>query len=132
MCTCEKEKVTKKKEAKKNWDSSGSEEDGEAARTAKKEAKKAVAQANASAVNDIYEELETPVGVKKTYKLAKRRNKANKDLTQIKQIKDEEGCVLSDETEIKNSWRVYFEKLLNEENERRVFVEGGSEREGCT
>ncbi|XP_013774375.1 uncharacterized protein LOC106459310 [Limulus polyphemus] len=120
------EKVKKKKEAKKKWDSSGSEEDEEAARTAKKEAKKAVAQAKVNAVNDIYEELETPVGVKKIYKLAKRRNKANKDLAQIKQIKDEEGCVLSDETEIKNRWRVYFEKLLNEENERRVFGEGAA------
>jgi len=38
--------------------------------------------------------------------------------------------VLSDEKEIKNIWKVYFEKLLNEENERRVFGEGiANERE---
>ncbi|XP_063595885.1 uncharacterized protein LOC134772741 [Penaeus indicus] len=54
---------------------------------------------------------------------AKRRNRATKDFTQIKQIKDGEGRVLSDENEIRNRWKVYFEKLLNEENERRVFGE---------
>ena len=83
-----------------------------------------MAQAKAQAVNNIYEELETPSGEKKIYKLAKRRNKATKDLTQIKQIKDEEGRILSEETDIKNRWKVYFEKLLNEENERRFFGEG--------
>ncbi|XP_063588916.1 uncharacterized protein LOC134766090 [Penaeus indicus] len=40
-----------------------------------------------------------------------------------KEIKDGEGRVLSDENEIRNRWKVYFEKLLNEENERRVFGE---------
>jgi hypothetical protein len=52
------------------------------------------------------------------YRLAKSSNKATKDLTQIKQIKNEEGCILSEETDIKNKWKNNFEKLLNEENER--------------
>ena len=62
--------------------------------------------------------------------MAKRRNKATKDFIQINQIKDGEGRVLSDEKEIKNRWQVYFEKLQNEESERRVFGEDiANERE---
>ena len=66
----------------------------------------------------------------KTYSLAKRRNKVTKDLTQIKQIRSETGEVLSNEQEIKARWKIYFERLLNEENGRRVFGEGtANERE---
>ena len=83
-----------------------------------------MAQAKAIAMREIYGELETRNGQKKIYRLAKRRNKATKDFTQIKQIKDGDGCVLSDEKEIKERWKAYFEKLLNEENERKVFGEG--------
>jgi hypothetical protein len=42
-----------------------------------------VAEAKAIAVNNIYEELETPTGAKKICRLAKSRNKATKDLTHI-------------------------------------------------
>ncbi|KAK3894199.1 hypothetical protein Pcinc_002033 [Petrolisthes cinctipes] len=118
------EKIRLKKEAKKKWDLSGRDDDKVAAKAAKKEAKKAVAQAKARAVNEIYEDLETTEGQKKIYRMAKMRNKATKDFTQIKQIKHEDGRVLSNEREIQNRWKVYFEKLLNEENERRVFGEG--------
>ena len=115
------EKVKAKKEAKKRAGTSGNEEDKQVAKRANKEAKKAVARAKASAVNEIYDGLETREGVKKIYSPAKRRNKATKDLTQIKQIKSEKGEVLSKEQEIKARWKTYFERLLNEENGRRVF-----------
>ena len=95
-----------------------------AAISANKEAKKVASQAKARSVGEIYEELETTEGQKKIYGLAKRRNRAIKVFTQIKQIKDGEGHILSDENEIKNRWRGYFEKLLNEENERSIFGEG--------
>jgi len=94
------EKVKAKKEAKKRADTSGNEEDKQVAKRANEEAKKAVARAKASAVNEIYDGLETR-GAKKIYSLAKRRNKATKDLMQIKQIKSETGEVLSNEQEIK-------------------------------
>jgi hypothetical protein len=62
--------------------------------------------------------METPTGAK-IYKLPMLRDIATKDLTQIKQ-----GCVLSEETEINNKWKVYFERLLNEEKERSIFELG--------
>jgi len=124
------ENVMAKKKAKKRADTYGNEEDKQVAKRANKEAKKAVVRAKASAVNETYDGLETWEGVKKTYSLAKRRNKATKDLTQIKQIRSETGEVLSNEQEIKARWKIYFERLLNEENGRRVFGEGtANERE---
>ena len=120
------EKVKAKEEAKKRADTSGNEDDKQAAKRANKEAKKAVPRAKASAVKEIYDGLETRERVKKIYSLAKRRNKATKDLTKIKQIKSETGEVLSNEQYIKAQWKIYFEKLLNEENRRRVFGEGAA------
>lgn len=42
------------------------------------------------ALDDIYPKLETPEG-EKIYKIEKARDKATKDLTHLKQIKDENG-----------------------------------------
>ena len=72
--------------------------------------------------------METAEGQKGIYRLAESRNRATKDLTQIKQMKNAEGFVLREESEIRNRWKVYFEKLLNEENERR-YIEEGTENE---
>jgi DNA-binding Xre family transcriptional regulator len=47
-----------------------------------------------------YGELETSEGEKKLFKLAKKRKKTSKDLTQIKQMKNEQGQVLTDKYEI--------------------------------
>ncbi|XP_063600551.1 uncharacterized protein LOC134776734 [Penaeus indicus] len=120
-------KIKEKKEARRRFETSSREEDRAAAKSANKEAQ---AQAKARVMGKIYEELETTEGQKNIYLLAKRRNRATKDFTQIKQVKDGEGRLLSDENEIRNRWKVYFEKLLNEENEKRVLGEGTSnERE---
>ena len=83
-------------------------------KSAKKEAKKTVAVAKAKGMDELYEKLETPDGQKIIYKMAKSRNRATKDLTNIKQIKDRNGRVLSKEECIRSRWKEYFEKLLNE------------------
>ena len=36
----------------------------------------------------------------------------------VRTVKDENGNVLRDNDEIKERWRSYFERLMNEENER--------------
>ncbi|XP_066958119.1 uncharacterized protein [Macrobrachium rosenbergii] len=58
------------------------------------------------------------------YNVAKRRDRATKDLTHIKQIKDRNGRVLSREECVRARWKEHFEKLLNEENPRRIKEEG--------
>ena len=118
------EVVKRKKEAKKRWETSGSEEDRARFKTANKEAKRAVAQAKAKARDDVYDELGTPEGQKKIFRIAKARNKATKDFTHIRQMKDEHGSVITDNDKIKNRWEAYFDRLLNEENPRVVFGDG--------
>ena len=125
------EKVKKKKEAKKRWETSGSDSDRARFKTANKEAKKAVAQAKAKAESKVYEELETSEGQKKIFRMAKARNKATKDFTHIKQMKDEHGSVLTENDKIKCRWESYFNRLLNEENPRVVFG-NGAPNEGIT
>ena len=118
------EVVKAKKVAKKAWDKYSQQGDRERYDRHKKDAKKTVAQAKAQALNEIYEELETPEGEKKIYRIAKARNKATKDFTHIKQIKDENGVVLSNQDKIKKRWESYYENLLNEENPRIIFEDG--------
>ena len=121
----EVQKVIKtKKEAKRDWEKHGQQEDKERSQRCKKEAKKAVAQAKAQALSEIYEELETPAGERKIHKIARSRNKATKDFTHIKQVKDENGSVLCSQEKIKRRWEKYYEKLLNEENPRVIFEDG--------
>ncbi len=82
--------------------------------------------AKAHAVNEVYEELKARQGEKKIYRIAKPRNKATKDLTHIKRVKDEHGTVLNKDGKIKDRWRKYFEHLLNEKISKVSFkgIEG--------
>ena len=119
------QKTRLKKAARKTWEESGRSADKEAYKESCREAKKAVAIAKSEAYDQLYEELNTKEGQGKIFKLAKRRNKSTKDITHIKQMKDENGITLKKESDIIVRWKQYFEKLLNEENER--FVRGDGE-----
>ena len=79
----------------------------------------------------MYEELETIEGQKKVYRIAKARDRNSKDFTHIKHMKDERGNVLYNDNEIKDRWKNYYEKLLNEEN-RRIPSGDGLPSEGPT
>ena len=65
-------------------------------------------------MNELYEELETQVGERKMFRIAKARDKATKDFTHMKQIKNEHGVVLRDLDMILGRGKGYFDKLLNE------------------
>ncbi|KAI5726127.1 hypothetical protein M8J77_024147 [Diaphorina citri] len=123
--------VKEKKIAKKRWDETRSDEDKARYKETNKEAKKAVARAKAKAFSIFYESINKKEGEKKLFRIAKERDKASKDFNHIRQIKDEQGVVLREEREIKERWKTYFEKLLNEENPRNVFEEG-TPNEGMT
>ena len=80
--------------------------------------------------DNVYAKLRTQEE-EKIFRIAKACNKATKDLTQIKQMKDHEGSVLADENQIRKRWKVYFETLLNEENP--IIVTGnGTPNQGMT
>ncbi|XP_047493551.1 uncharacterized protein LOC125042129 [Penaeus chinensis] len=50
--------------------------------------------------------------------IAKQKHRESQDLYQGKQMKDVNGVVLTDENDIKERWRTYFEQLMNVENDR--------------
>ena len=118
------QKIQTKRMAKKRWEETELDVDKEHYKQCSKEAKRTVAIAKAEAYDNLYEELDTKEGQRKVFKLAKRRNKSTKDITHIRQIKDERGVVLSRERDILTRWKSYFEKLLNEENERLMREDG--------
>ena len=124
------EVIKAKKVAKKIWVTSRRQEDRYIYiyiyiyRQANKAAKKAVATNTALAMNESYEELETPQGERKIFRIAKARDKASKDFSHMKQIKNEHGVVLRDLDMIIGRGKGYFDKLLNEEKPRSIFDDG--------
>ncbi|XP_047004490.1 uncharacterized protein LOC124622744 [Schistocerca americana] len=76
--------VKEKKDAKRKWDMSGSAEDGQAYKSAKKEAKRAVAKAKAESVREAYEQPQKSQDMRQLIRIGKSRDKASKNLTAIK------------------------------------------------
>ncbi|XP_067137277.1 uncharacterized protein [Centruroides vittatus] len=121
--------VKQKKEAKKRWDLMGRPEDKETYHFANKMTKKAVAIAKAKALEEAYKVFERKGGKRQLMRIAKARDKASKDFTSIKLIKDDKGVVLQDYERVKERLKEYFRNLLNEENPRTVY-ENGEANEG--
>ena len=74
--------------------------------------------AKGCAYGDLYVRLETREGEKELYRLAKQRDRAGKDVQHVRVIKDENGNVIVNSEAVLRRWKEYFEKLMNEENDR--------------
>ena len=75
------------------------------------------------AYDNLYARLETNKGEKELYRLARQRDRAGKDVQHVRVIKDENGnMMVNSEAELKR-WKEYFEKLMNEENNREPRTE---------
>ena len=112
------ESIKEKKEAKKAWDKIRNENTKKIYKEKKKKAKKAVAMAKGRAYDDLYARLKTKEIEKELYKLARQRNRAGKDVQHVRVIKDENGNVMINSEAVLKRWKEYFEKLMNEENNR--------------
>ena len=123
--------LKEKKEFKKRWEQTRLQVDRIEYQRKKKEAKRAVEVTRAEAASELYEELETVEGQKKIYGIAKYRNKATKDISHVKQMRDGSGAVLRDEERVRERWKEYFENLLNEEYPREQH-QNGTPNQGLT
>ena len=74
--------------------------------------------AKGRAYDNLYARLETKEGEKELYTLARQRDRAAKDVQHVRVIKDENGNVMVNSEAVLKRWKEYFEKLMNEENNR--------------
>ena len=70
------------------------------------------------AYNNLYVRLETKEGKKELYRLARQRDREGKDVQHVRVVKDENGNVMVNSEAVLKRWKEYFEKLINEENNR--------------
>ena len=89
----------------------------------KSKAKKAVAMAKGRAYDNLYARLETKEDEKELYRLVRQRDRARKDVQYVRVIKDENGNVMVNSEAVLKRWKEYFEKLMNEENNRKPRTE---------
>ena len=118
------ESIKGKKDAKKRYDQSGNQVDREVYIQKRNEAKRTVARAKEEAYADLYDKLDSREGEKDLYRIAKQRDKASKDIRQVKVIKDVDGKLLTDGIEVLQRWKRYFEDLMNTENPRELREHG--------
>ncbi|XP_063634908.1 uncharacterized protein LOC134805562 [Cydia splendana] len=109
-----KQKIDQKKIFFKIWQHSKDDKDLDLYKVAKKEAKRAVAQARASSRDDFYTKLEAAITDKEIFQIAKQRHNNSKDTKTIKYIKDKSGRLLTSNKEIQERWKEYYSNLLNE------------------
>ena len=50
--------------------------------------------------------------------MARQRDRAGKDVLDVRVIKDENGNVMVNSEAVLKKWKEYFEKLMNEENNK--------------
>ncbi|KAK3865434.1 hypothetical protein Pcinc_028962 [Petrolisthes cinctipes] len=93
------EKIERKKEMKKAYDKELTEERKVMLKEANNEAKRAVAQGGQQCCRVCIRNW------KFFFKIVKERNRATKDLTSVRQIKDKNGGVLNDPDKIRMQWR---------------------------
>ncbi|KAK3573350.1 hypothetical protein QTP86_024040, partial [Hemibagrus guttatus] len=116
--------IQRKRLAKKKWDMDRTEENRQEYKELQHRVKREVSKAKQKAYDELYTRLDTREGQKDLYRLARQRDRDEKDVQQVRVIKDRDGRVLTSEESVQRRWKEYFEELMNEENEREKRVEG--------
>ena len=110
--------ILEKKAGLGKWKRSGMLEDKEEYQRLNRKAKKVVAEEQRKVMDELYDKLNTKKGEKDIYRIASERERKTKDTGKVFTVKDENGNVLKESEEIKKRWKIYFEELYNEENQR--------------
>ena len=128
----ETDKAVREKEDRLNmWKRTGEDDDRNEYKRAKGAEKKVVARVKAEAIEELYANLETSEGQKDIYRIAAARDRAGKDIGQMRTIKSATGDVLMRDEDIRERWGQYFSWLMNEENPR-VETEEREPNQGMT
>ena len=87
-------------------------------REMKNHAKKVVARARQEAEQRLYESIENDRGRKQIYRLAKAREREEKDVVAPQGIRNRDGVVVTSQQLVLSAWKAYFQDLLNREGHR--------------
>ena len=107
------EVVAEKRKLYGVWKNSKKEEDKEAYNQMKGKARRVIAKAQAVERQKFGETLEREDEKGKVFRVAKQIIGKNKDVVGGGCVKDEKGEIVTEDEQIKEVWRKYFEKLLN-------------------
>ena len=111
--------IKRKRDAFKEWQRDRDNTELETKyKDAKKEAKREVAKAKEEATKEWYDNMESKEGERCMYRVARQRARRRKDVGDLKYVRDQQGEMLTEDKEVMNRWRKYFENLLNVDNER--------------
>ena len=119
-----------KKQAFKNWRTSGSEVDKEIYKEYRKTAKSSVTKAKDLAYEDMHDKLNTREGQTLIYKLANTRKRRAQDITDNIYVNDSRGNTLTEDGYIRNRWSGYYSGLLNETNPKEQWLSQSSQSHG--
>jgi hypothetical protein len=109
-------KTREKKKCYKEWRRTRAEKERTTYKEAKKNARKAVAEAKELKRVEFASELDTEDGKRNVFRIAKQMAKERQDVVGGNCLKNGEGKLVIDSDGIKDAWKKYMERLLNEEN----------------
>ena len=101
--------IGEKRKAYLAWKKSDTAADKEAYNKAKRDAKRIVAAAQATKRQEFSENLRSAEGKGKLFRVVKQMVRKNRDVVGSACIKNKEGKVLTEENQIKDVWKDYFE-----------------------
>ena len=109
--------IEEKRRCYKVWHETKTEVDKMVYKTAKQNARRAVAIAQETQRREFARELDTEEGKKNVFRIAKQMANERQDVVGVNCLKDSAGKVVIDSKGIKKTWKDYMEKLMNEEND---------------
>ncbi|KAI5090194.1 hypothetical protein C0J45_20329, partial [Silurus meridionalis] len=105
------ESIRGKRLAKQKWDRQSDEKSRQEYKEMRQQVKRDVAKAKEKAYEELYKRLDTKEGEKELYRLARQRDRAGKDVLQVRAVKDGEGNVLTREMAVEFLTRL-FNRIL--------------------
>ena len=113
----EAEKATNEKgRCFKIWKKSKLESDLEQYREARRNAKKVCREAQELESQKFADNLDSEAGKRNVYRIARQMAKKRQDVTNVRCMRDDRGRLVCESETVKETWKKYMEKLLNEEN----------------